>query len=127
MDNDNKGFIGLTIGLFAGAAAGYYLASEDGKKMRKQVKKQVKQLEEQAKVALKEQSEVLTNKFNEVSNTAKSFVNHATEAAKVKLANYNHEAEDMVEEVEDSFQQGISSAKAKMQAKANKIAEGAKN
>jgi len=121
MNNDNKTFMGLALGLFAGAAAGYYLASDDGKKMRKQAKKQAKKLEAQAKVALKEQSEVLTAKFNEVSDTAKTFVNDATQNAKTKYAEYKNEANDVVEEAEGSFQKGINSAKAKIAAKADKV------
>lgn len=122
MNNDNKTFLGLALGLFAGAAAGYYLASDDGKKMRKQAKKQAKKLEEQARLALKEQSEVLTAKFNEVSSEAKAFVNEATETAKARLASYKSDASDVVEEAEGSFQKGIKAAKAKMNAKAEKIA-----
>ena len=123
MNNDNKTFVGLAIGLFAGAAVGYYLASDDGKKMRKQAKKQAKKLEKQARVALKEQSEVLSVKINEITDNAKTMVNQASETAKTKMAAYKNEAEDVVEEAEGSFQQGINSAKAKMKAKATKIAE----
>ncbi|MFT4761833.1 MAG: gas vesicle protein [Paraglaciecola sp.] len=127
MNNDNKTFIGLALGLFAGAAAGYYLASDDGKKMRKQAKKQAKKLEAQARVALKEQSEVISTKMNAVANTAKTMVNDASTTAKSKLVTYRNEAEDVVEGAEGSFQQGINSAKAKMQAKADKITVIAEN
>lgn len=125
MNNDNKAFIGLAIGLFAGAVAGYYLASDDGKKMRKKAAKKAKKLEEQAKTALKEQAEVLTTKFNEVATNAQNYVNEATETAKTKYATYKNQAEDVMEDTESSFQKGINSAKAKIATKADKVATAA--
>lgn len=127
MNDNNKGFIALAIGLFAGAAAGYYLATDDGKKLRKQAKRQFESLDNQVRSTLKEQTEVLSKKINEISNSAKTAVNDATLTAKSKLASFKNGAEDVVEDAESSFQQGINSARNKMQAKADKIQTIAEN
>lgn len=120
MDNQNsnsgtKILFGIGLGLLAGGAAGYYLASEEGKELRAKATEKFSKLEEEVRSTLKEQNEVIASKMNTAVETSSSWIENAKSTVQDKLATVTTKAEDAVEEVEDSYQSGVNKAKAKIE------------
>jgi gas vesicle protein len=122
MSNNNKTLIGLGLGLIAGGIAGYYLASDDGKKMRKQVKKQISKIDAEMRQTLQTQADTISSKLSEVAENTQSIVNDLSETAKSKLNSFSNTAEDAVDDAQSSFEQGMDTAKKKMHKEKEKIA-----
>ena len=127
MSNRNRNLAGLAFGVIAGAAAGYYLASEDGKKLRQDVSNNFRKMETDLKNTIQNQSQTISNKFGEFTESAKSFVNDTASTVQNKISSYQNSAEDVVEEAESDFQRGINRANNKLNQKADKIAMAAKS
>ena len=85
MKDRDKILMGLGFGLIAGGAAGYYLASDEGKKMRKKAKKQMKKINKEVQETFKEQSEVINEKLNTISDSTKSWVNEMSDTVMSRI------------------------------------------
>ena len=119
MKNRDKIFLGLGFGLLAGGATGYYLASDDGKKMRKKAKKKIKKINKDVQGTLKNQSEFIGEKLSDIAENAKGWANEMMETVNSKISN----AEDLEEGAQESYQQGMQKAKKKIKENLKAIEE----
>ncbi len=122
MNDRNKTLIGLGLGLIAGGIAGYYLASDDGKKMRKKVSKKISKLDADVRQTLQNQADSISSKLNEMADNTQAFVQDLSETAKNKINSLSSSAEHTVEDAQDSLEAGMNAAKRKMKAEKAKIA-----
>ncbi len=123
MKNSDKVLLGVGLGLIAGAAAGHYLASPEGKKFQHDTKQKFNELNETVQHKLKESSETTANKLNEVSEKAKTWADDISNTVKEKIYNAKDSVEDVAEEVQNDFESGISKAKRVIKARENTISE----
>ena len=119
--NNNKILIGFGIGFIAAGIAGYMLNSDEGRELQARTRKQIKKLEKDLAKSMKENKELLNEKVNAATKSAKSWSNEIAETVKNKISTATHAAEDAVEEVQDDFQQGMDKARRNMEAKAQLV------
>lgn len=102
------------LGLLAGAAAGYWLNTAEGRRFRKRAQGQLEQYSEQAGQYLAEASENVEKGVSEYLEKSKA----QTEKLKNNLAsgavNIADAAEEKVDELSESLKRGIRKAKASM-------------
>lgn len=122
MKNRNKILFGIGLGLLAGGAAGYYLASEDGQKMQKKARKKLKDLNAEVQQTLKERSEMISSTLDEVAQNTKSWVNEVSDTVKNKILKTTEMAEDVEEKAHNSFKKGMEKAKINIMGKMEKTA-----
>lgn len=126
--NSNRTWLALGLGLLAGGAAGFYLASDDGKRMRKKVSTNVKNAAEVARKNLQEQGSKLSSQLQQVADNAQSYMKDVAETtkqytdeiaskAKNAIAQTSDQAEEEIEEKADSFKKGVNRAKRKINRK----------
>jgi gas vesicle protein len=123
--NQRKVMLALGLGLLAGSAAGYYLASEDGKKFRKQVGERLKDVENQVRDTVRQGATTISDKISGAAETAKNWVSDLGNTAKENLAYASDKAENAVEDAENSFNKGVDRAKSNIQGKAKQMSENA--
>lgn len=106
--------LGLLIGVFGGAALGYWLNSAEG---RKWVGKVGETLSEQG-TKIKEQSEVLVGNVQESLNlgleTSVEQVSHGSEKAKEVLAATKDTGERIIDKFAESYERGVRKAQDKL-------------
>ncbi len=133
--NSKKRYL-LGAGLLAGFALGYYLNSKEGRAFRKQAAEQLDEYGEEIKGIAEEVSKLAGNyvkeaksksqewaeeaaeKGEEIAKKAKETVAHTKHwaeekaaALKGKFTNEAEEAEDLADDLTDSFKKGIKNAK----------------
>lgn len=95
MKNSAKIFLALGATALAGAVAGYYLNSDNGRKARKNA---VKNIRETAKEA--------NTKMNEMAETAKTAIGTVAVQAKNYMDNMIRVADETLDEVKTRFEKG---------------------
>lgn len=125
-NNSNSGtkiLFGIGLGLLAGGAAGYYLASEEGKELRAKASEKFNELEKEVRSTLKEQNEVIASKLNTAAESSNEWIETAKSTAQDKFAAAKTAVEDKLanisekaEEVENGYEAGVNRAKAKIEA-----------
>ncbi len=111
MKDRDKILLGIGLGLLAGGVAGYYLASEDGQRMQKNAKKKLKKLNTDVQETIKEQSEVINSKLNEIVESTKNWVSEVSDTVKEKVSKTGESAEGIVDDVKSSFKKGAEKAR----------------
>ena len=127
------------LGVAAGAAGAYYLQSEDGKRLRRQVADQANQLGTQVNeygrevgTRVNEYSRELGNKaqgqvqnlsstLNSAIEQGKTYVDEVSGSVKQRFNTVADAAGETVDNVESSFQRGMNKAKRNINSKADKI------
>ena len=97
-NNGSNGWA-LLLGLVAGGAAGYFLASESGRKVRQDASK----------------------KLNEVGNELTASLRDQIDKASTRIEDALAKAKNYAGEASSSFQEGMEKAKAKVNQKAEEI------
>ncbi len=123
MKDGTKFGIGLGIGLIAGAATGYYLTSDEGKKMRKEAGKKWDNMEKKSRKILDEKtgeiSENLQGFLHRVESQIKSLVERMERAEK-KSSSVARQGLDAADEASS---EGAKAAKKKIEKAADKAKE----
>jgi len=105
----------LGFGLLAGALAGYWLNSNQGRRVRKEMQTSAVEYTNQATDYIKTQAENLSSVAGEYIDQGKEAVQHAAHAVKGKFTSnvdeLADEAGEAVERTEDKLQRGISTAR----------------
>jgi len=111
---DNSGIL-ILAGIALGAAAAYFLSSEDGKETMRKAGKKAKKMANQAMEAKDNLTADLKEKANKTYNDAVEMVHDLT-------AKYEETKDELTEKAKDSaltnlelLEQGIAKAKAKLQ------------
>lgn len=126
--SDNGWKFGL--GIIAGAALGFWLNSEQGKKVRRDTSQQINDYSNQASAYTKQKYSEAQDGMNSAINQAQSGLNSAiekgqelltelTKYAKNTVSRTADSAETALENAGDSIEKGARKAKAKVNKKAN--------
>lgn len=117
----SKSMWALGIGLIAGGAAGYYLATENGRAFRKKISDQVNNLQEQVRTTVAEKASNLGNTISNAADNAKNWVSGMADKAKETISYASDSTQNTVEEAEDSFKKGANRAKSNLENKSKSV------
>lgn len=123
----------LGLGLLAGAAAGYWLNTSEGRRFRKRAQSQLNDYSENAGQYLAEQTDRAEEGFNRYVGKGKELIEQGKETAQEKRLELKNNlisgadttadaAERTVDSLSDSLKKGISKAKKNVKSGAGKIA-----
>lgn len=102
------------LGLLAGAAVGYWLNSEQGRKVRKDTGDQINKYSNQATDYTKEKMDVAQNTLNNTIEKAQDLLHSLTDYAKNTISRTSNSAEAALEKAESSLEKGMNKAKKKV-------------
>ena len=111
----------IILGLAAGAAAGWWLNSDKGRKWRKDTSEALSEtgtkFNEQARIQLENAQASLEQTIEK----SREYVDSMSNAVKGKIDEFRTTAKEKVEEVESAYEKGTRKAKAKLNRKASKV------
>jgi gas vesicle protein len=117
MSKKNNSRWAFGLGLLAGALAGYYLNSNQGREWRRRTRQQVNEMTQEVSDRAREQFNQLTDKVEALTRKAQSYFDNLTHSAEEKVEKAKHAADEVAEEVKSSFQKGVDKARRKVNAK----------
>lgn len=103
MKKNAKILLALGATALAGAVAGYYLNSENGRKVRKNTAKKIRETAKEA-----------GDKMNEMAETAKTAIGEVAGHAKEYMSNIIKTADETLEEAKVNFEKGKETFKTKV-------------
>ena len=127
MKSSSKSWIALGFGILAGGAAGYYLASDEGKKMRKKAKKQMKKLNTDVRHAIKDQSDVLSSKLENLAQVTQSWANEMASSANDVIEGTSENIKEATDKAKSTLKDGVSIANQKIKRKTEQLEKSLNN
>ncbi len=121
MAQKRKSGILFLLGAAVGAAAGYYLNSESGKKLRAETSQKANELAEKAEAKTKEGLNQFKSGFDSAIEKSKDVLAEATETVKHRLARMENKTEDVLDKAESAYRRGAEDARMHINQKASEI------
>jgi len=112
--NNKGGLFTFLVGIAAGAAAGYYLSTEEGRRMREKLSERTGEFTDEATRYAKEQSEKVNHNLSEAMEQGRHYVNDLSETVKHKVDEYGTVAREKIDQTSNAFQEGVSRGKTKL-------------
>ena len=126
MSNRSNQNLKLGLGILAGAALGYWLNSDQGRKTRTEVANKAEEYGNQAATYVKEQANSLGSQVNDYYEQGRSAVANAAETVRTTLSTStptpNETAYGVIDDVEDQLKKGIERARKKIVNATEKVA-----
>lgn len=114
MDRKKKNRIAIALGVITGAAAGWWLNSERGRKFRQDTADKAVDVSKQIGDSAKEQLSNLSDNLTDMAGQSKETVAKASERIKDGVNQLANQATTQVENGEDAFKKGADQAKSKL-------------
>ena len=114
---NNRGGGGLftfLVGIAAGAAAGYYLSTEEGRRMRERLGERTQTLTNEAGTYARQTTERVNENLQTALDQSREKVNEFTETVKHRVDELSSTAKSQLDRTSNSFQEGIERGKAKL-------------
>lgn len=113
MNNENSGKGGLwfLLGAIAGAAAGFYLNSAEGRRFRERMAEQATDYGRTISEQAQNQYSHLSSNVNSALEQGKTYVNEFGKTVKTKIDEVANTAKSAVGSIETGFQKGMNKAK----------------
>ncbi|TNE56385.1 MAG: hypothetical protein EP344_12680 [Bacteroidetes bacterium] len=108
MKNTSKMLLAMGASALAGAAAGYYLNSDKGRKTRRKAVKQIRKTANEA-----------SDRINEMADTAKTTIGRFAGQAEHYMGQITQSADEVLEAASDTLEKGKKAARARMSAMAS--------
>lgn len=121
MAQKRKSGILFLLGAAVGAAAGYYLNTESGKKLRAETSQKANELAEKAESKTKEGLHQFKSGFDSAVEKSKDVISEATESVKHKLSRMENKSENMLDTAENAYRRGAEEARSHINQKASEI------
>ncbi|MBY5960176.1 YtxH domain-containing protein [Membranicola marinus] len=121
MAQKKKSGILFLLGAAVGAAAGYYLNSESGRKLRTETSNKANELAEKAEARTKEGIHQFKSGFDSAVEKSKEAISEASETVKERLARLEGKSENILETAENAYQRGAEEARSRINQKASEI------
>ncbi|SRR5690554_827317 len=121
MAQKRKSGILFLLGAAVGAAAGYYLNSESGKKLRAETSEKATRLAEQAEAKTKESLNQFKSGFDSAIEKSKDVIAEASENVKHKLSRMENKTENVMNKAENAYRKGAEDARMHINQKASEI------
>src|SRR5690606_31395994 len=111
MAQKRKSGILFLLGAAVGAAAGYYLNSESGKKLRAETSNKANELAEKAEAKTKEGLQQFKSGFESAIEKSKDVINDASGVVKEKLSRLESKSEHILDTAENAYRRGAEEAR----------------
>ncbi len=121
MAQKRKSGILFLLGAAVGAAAGYYLNSESGKKLRADTSQKANELAERAEAKTKEGLQQFKSGFDSAIEKSKDVIHEASGAVKQKLSRLESKSESVLDTAENAYRRGAEEARVHINQKASEI------
>ena len=121
MAQKKKSGILFLLGAAVGAAAGYYLNSESGRKFRSETTQKANELAEKAEVRTKEGIGQFKTGFDSAIEKSKEVITDAKGTMKEKLAKLESKSESALDTAENAYRRGAEEARSRINQKASEI------
>ena len=121
MAQKKKSGILFLLGAAVGAAAGYYLNSESGRKLRTETSIKAGELAEKAELKTKEGLNQFKTGFDSAVEKSKEVLTEATGSVKEKLAQLEKKSEHALDTAENAYRRGADEARSRINQKASEI------
>lgn len=121
MKESTKILIGVGLGAVLGGMAGYYMQSEEGKKLQKKAKKKARKIAQQ----LQDQKEALAEQMDGLTRQAKEKVSAISGALKNGIETSQSIAEETAESITSNFEEGVAKAERAIKNESEKIRKAA--
>lgn len=113
--NKGGGFFTFLVGIAAGAAAGYYLSTEEGRRMRERLGDKSRTLSNDAATFAKDTSAKVNDNLQTALEQSRTAVNDLTATVKTRIDDYSTNVRQQVDKTSTSFQEGIERGRAKLE------------
>lgn len=121
MAQKKKSGILFLLGAAVGAAAGYYLNSESGRKLRTETSNKANELAEKAETRTKEGLSQFKTGFDSAVEKSKEVISDASESVKDRLAQFEGKSEKVLDKAENAYRKGAEEARSRINQKASEI------
>lgn len=121
MAQKRKSGILFLLGAAVGAAAGYYLNTESGKKLRADTSQKANELAEKAEAKTKEGLEQFKSGFDSAIEKSKDVIADASGVVKNKLSRLENKSESVLDTAENAYRRGAEEARSHINQKASEI------
>lgn len=116
----------MGLGLLAGAALGYWLNSEQGKRVRRETSNQITDYSNQATVYTKDKIAQAQSSLSSAIEKGQGLLNDLSDYTRNFISSTASKAENAVDKTESSLERGMKKAKMKVDQQANNL-EGSYN
>lgn len=114
MDRRKKNRIAIALGAVAGAAAGWWLNSDHGRKFRKDTADKAVDASNKLGDSAKEQLSNLSDNLNDIAGQSKEAIAKASEQLQNSVNKLANKTTSKIDTGEDAFKEGADKAKAKL-------------
>lgn len=121
MAQKKKSGILFLLGAAVGAAAGYYLNSESGRKLRTDTSNKANELAEKAESKTKEGIHQFKTGFHSAVEKSKEVLHDAKDNVKEKFAKLEDKSERVLDTAESAYRKGAEEARSRINQKASEI------
>lgn len=122
MNRDTKrDGLSFFIGLAAGAAAGWWLNSNQGRRWRKDTAERIEETGHQLQERASEQLENVKTGFNTALESGREYATEMGSTVKEKFTRGSKQVDHRLEQVEDAFEEGVRRARQRLREEAEKI------
>ena len=112
--NGGSGLFTFLLGVAAGAAAGYYLSTEEGRRMRERLAERSSAWAEEAQNYAKQTSERVNSSINTAMEQGRSYVDDLSKEVRTRVDQFSTQAREQVDRTQSAFQEGVARGKAKI-------------
>lgn len=121
MAQKRKSGILFLLGAAVGAAAGYYLNSESGRKLRTETSEKAGELALKAEGKAKEGLDQFKTGFSEAVDKSKEVLAEAKSTVKETVNRLESKSEHVLDSAENAYRRGVNEARSKINQKATEI------
>jgi gas vesicle protein len=125
-DRSKKGLLFL-LGVVAGAAAGYYINSEEGKRARRQAAQRVNEFGHEMEERARGQIDQFSSNLNEAVDRSKHYANDVTSNLKSRIDSLAGRSRQTLIRAENAYEANIQKAKRKIKKRIRKLEEAIEN
>ena len=111
MTERNRDRLAFAVGILAGAAIGFYLASDEGRDLRRRMQQRLGELGEEIGSMTNEQIHNLMAGVESVFAKTKTYAQDLGESIHAKTQDMKEAAQDKLADARDTFNEGVESAR----------------
>lgn len=119
-DRSKKGLLFL-LGVAAGAAAGYYINSEEGKKVRRQAADRVNEFGQEVETRARDQFDQFSSNLNEAVDRSKHYADDVSSNLKSRIDALASRSGKNLKNAEKAYEANMEKAKRKIRKRIRKL------
>lgn len=117
----NRSGFAFLFGIAAGAAAGYWLNSNQGRQWRRDTSSKLEETGSQLQEKARQQVEHVKEGFNSALESGREYAGNIESTIKEKISRGSKEIDRNFSQVENAFEEGVRRARQRLQEEASRI------